>query len=186
MRLWAKPKTDEQYIEFVRAKTNHRRTLVALHICTVLLFLLLLPLVDVFFSWLLSGIPIDLDYMGQWGAVIDGKMAGWGFTFGVCSVIFGMRVLRSSRAEHLLIRFHTELGSRACGDSPADPGRQPTKRGRRTLTDEQYVACIRKATKWTRWISLVFFSVAAVCLSASLIALGSHWTTVHVYAYKDT
>jgi hypothetical protein len=186
MRHWPKPRTDEDYVEFVRERMKRRKALVAAHICAVLLFVLLVPLSIEVSAWLRSHIPIDLDHIGQWGAVIDGKMVGSGLTLGVCSAILGIRVFRGFRAEHLMIRFYTELGTRACDGNPADPGNRQTEPGKRTLTDEQYVACIRKVMKSMRWIGLLFFCIAVVCLSASLVALRNHWTTVNIYAYKGT
>lgn len=171
MRCWPKPRTDEGYVEFVRERMKRRKALVVSHICAVLLFFLLIPLSIAVSAWLRSRIPLDLDHIGQWGAVIDGRMAGWGFTVGLCSVILGIRAFRGPRAERLMIKFHDELGARACDGHPADPGHQQAEPGRRTVTDEQYVACFRKGIKWRMWIALVFFCVATVCLLASLVAL---------------
>jgi hypothetical protein len=179
MRLWPKPRTDEGYVELVRKRMSHRRTFVALHICTALLFLLLFLLYVAFLSWFLSRIPKDME---QLFAVIDGKMAGWSFFFGGCCLILGVRVLRGARAARLMIQFHGELGPKPCDGNLIDPSSRQPGSARRTLTDEQYVTCIRKGMAWIKWISLVYFCVAAVCLSMSLVALRGHWAALNVYA----
>jgi hypothetical protein len=138
-----------------------------------------------FLSWFLSRIPKDMEHMEQLFAVIDAKMAGWFFFFGGCCMILGVRAFRGHRVEHLMIQFHAELGAEPCDGNPADPSSRQPGPARRTLTDEQYVTCIRKGMAWIRWISLVYFCVAAVCLSMSLVALRGHWTTLNVYAPED-
>lgn len=109
MRLWPKPRTDEEYVELVRKRMSRRKAFVALHICTVLLFVLLFLLSVAFLSWFLSRIPKDMEHMEQLFAVIDGKMAGWMLSFGGCCLILGVRHFRGPRAEHLMIQFHAEL-----------------------------------------------------------------------------
>jgi uncharacterized integral membrane protein len=167
---------------------SRRRTFVALHICTVVLFLfiLLLQLPVVFFSWFLSRMPKDIEHMGQLFAVVDGEMAGWMFCLGACCLISAMRVRCGDRVERLMIKFHDELGREAHDIKPTSPDSQQSKPDRKTITDEQYVAGVRRAMQWTRWISLAFFCIAVVCLSMFLVVLRHHRVELNAFAYKDT
>lgn len=185
MRLWPKPRMDEEYIELVRKRMSHRKTFVALHVGAVVLFLLLFPLSAAFFSWLLSHIPTGREHIGQLFAAVDGKMAGWMLCLGACCMILGVEAFRGPRAERLLLKFYDELGQDLRAGYSPDPSSQQPGPVRRTLTDEQYVTCIRKGMALLRWISLVYFCVAAVCLSMFLVALRGHWTTLNVYAPED-
>lgn len=111
MRLYPKPKTDTEYIEFVRKYVKRSKWFVLFHICASVGFLVL--------YWLLlraiysadSTIPgfckaIDT---GIYIGMMLGAFAGVLLVFAAINVVLSVQCLHGYRTEQLMLKFHDEL-----------------------------------------------------------------------------
>ncbi len=182
MRLLSESRTDEEYVEGVRAWLANRHGAFRRH---MVLFLLLVVLGIVWPSLVMAGVAraIVSDTNPRLDiAILLTYKAGLSLPLGVFSLVWARRVFHGPRLERLMIRYYDGLGeegdeAQICTETAEDewPGfaegslRSKTVRwmfrrdfALKARTDQECVALARNLVRRQRRWSLVFVPLAAV------------------------